>query len=302
MGKKRASKSVKDEGLGESNSEVSPSQNKTKEDQPNQYIFWAFTMYDYLEREEQIKEWLINTCKKAVYGHEICPTTQRPHLQGYFQLTKRKRLTEIQNKPLVWSFLKPCYADEYANNKYCTKDGNDIFNHPFKRKPVNLISNFRPFQTELLNILRTSPDDRKILWIYDQRGNTGKTQFCKYMIVKEKACYITSGKTSDIINLVYNYIQNQELNIVLLNLPRDQFKTDYVALEQIKDGIICNTKYETGTIVVNSPHLIIFSNNLPQTEKLTSDRWDIRTIDADFNLIPYQEPTIDELNNAQCPL
>lgn len=287
MGRARKSKEVKP--LGESNSDVSPSEIETKPKQPLQYNYWAFTFFNYLEQENNIKSWLIENCKKAVYGHEICPDTGRPHLQGYFNLKKKKRLTEIQNKPLTWSYLDPCYATDYANNKYCTKDGDDIFNHPFKRKPVKIITNLRPFQHSLLEMIGREPNDRLITWIYDGQGSSGKTQFCKYLIEKNNACYITSGKKSDIINMVYNYIQNKDLELVILNIPRDERRIDYIALEEIKDGIISNTKYETGTILTNSPHLLIFSNILPDTSRMTNDRWNIFTIDNNYELIPYQE-------------
>lgn len=275
------------DGVRESNIEVSLTPKQANDEVRKQRVYWVFTFYNYLEIENNIKNWLISNCKKAVYGHEICPTTNRPHLQGYFELKRKRRLTEIQNKPLTWSYLAPCYADDFANCKYCTKDGNDIFHHPFKRKPVKIIEELRPFQKHLLHILINEPNDRTILWIYDKNGKAGKTQFCKYLIHHYNACYITSGKQGDVLNLVFNHLQNADAEIICLNLPRDNPKIDYNVLEQIKDGLICNTKYETGTILINSPHLIIFSNELPKIEKMTPDRWDVRTIDENFNLIQY---------------
>ena len=42
--------------------------------------------------------------------------------------------------------------------------------------------------------------------------------------------------------------------------------------------MICNTKYETGMKLFNSPHLIVFSNFYPDTDKLSADRWKIALI------------------------
>lgn len=280
----------------------SPDANKSKNKQPTRKKFYCFTMFDIIGNEDIIKKWLLDNCKKSFVGYEICPTTHRPHLQGFFEFNKKARITEIQNKPIKWSKLIPCDGNEEQNLTYCSKDGNLWFQHPKPRKPLKLITELRPFQTEIFNIMKQEPDDRTIMWIYDHNGKAGKTQFCKYVVAHLDACYITSGKTSDIINLVYNHLQRTELEIVLLNLPRDQPRVDYNALEQIKDGIICNTKYETGTILTNSPHLIIFSNQLPDTYKLTQDRWDIRTVDENFNLIPYHNTSIDELKKQVCPL
>jgi len=53
---------------------------------------------------------------------------------------------------------------------------------------------------------------------------------------------------------------------------------NYSAIESIKDGLATSAKYESTQLVFNSPHVFIFSNDLPQVHKLTLDRWKIFTI------------------------
>jgi len=50
-------------------------------------------------------------------------------------------------------------------------------------------------------------------------------------------------------------------------------------LESIKNGLIVNTKYETGSKLFNSPHIIVFSNMSPDVSAMSMDRWKIICLD-----------------------
>lgn len=65
--------------------------------------------------------------------------------------------------------------------------------------------------------------------------------------------------------------------IIIWNLPRTICSSyiSYQAIESIKDGLICNNKFECGSFICNSPHVVIFANCLPEFDKLSIDRWNI---------------------------
>ena len=70
-------------------------------------------------------------------------------------------------------------------------------------------------------------------------------------------------------------------SVIVIDVPRDNGNTvSYKAIEQIKNGMICNTKYETGMKLFNSPHIIIFANMPPEEHKLSADRWKIFEISS----------------------
>lgn len=72
-----------------------------------------------------------------------------------------------------------------------------------------------------------------------------------------------------------------ECECVIFDIPRNQGNNvSYSAIESIKNGLICNTKYETGTKVFNSPKIMVFSNMAPDLESLSEDRWKIRNLGA----------------------
>lgn len=53
---------------------------------------------------------------------------------------------------------------------------------------------------------------------------------------------------------------------------------NYDAIEKIKNGLICNMKYETGSFICNSPNICIMANCIPKIGAMTIDRWKIYTI------------------------
>jgi hypothetical protein len=75
-----------------------------------------------------------------------------------------------------------------------------------------------------------------------------------------------------------NLVFNQDMDAcrgVFFDIPRsNRGNISYASLECIKNGMVCNTKYETGVKVFNSPHIFIFANFEPEEpDKLSADRW-----------------------------
>ena len=65
------------------------------------------------------------------------------------------------------------------------------------------------------------------------------------------------------------------------DIPRCNLgSVSYSAIESIKNGLVCNTKCETGTKVFNAPQIIAFASSWPSaTENLSKDRWQIYKIE-----------------------
>lgn len=160
----------------------------------------------------------------------------------------------------------------------------------FKHKPMQLPdpeideSDFYPWQQVLWNRLNHMPNNRKVMWIYDPVGNTGKTRFGKWCCLKhpEKCVMLNNiGKISDFaMNMQNFWTQGWRGNTVILNLSRSY--TDrtqiYEAIEIISDGYVTCTKYAGGVVWLPPLHVVIMSNFEPQRERLSEDRWQIETI------------------------
>ena len=128
------------------------------------------------------------------------------------------------------------------------------------------------WQTLLVLELNSEPDARKITWFYDSLGNNGKSYMATHY--KERTSYyVTGGKASDIF-YGYNYEE-----VVFFDLARmKQEIVQYDVMENFKNGQFYSTKYECKVVRFNVPHVVVFSNFMPDQSKLSADRWDIRVI------------------------
>ena len=215
--------------------------------------------------------------KKAVIGSEV-GENGTPHLQGYLSLIKKERIVNLRLRPgFERASFRKC-RNEDALIEYCQKDGIVLYRKGFPL-PIRVITNLYPWQKKIEDIYLTEPDNRSIYWFWEPEGNVGKSAFVKYMIVKHKALFCDGGKKSDLVNLVFNSNMD-ECKCVIWDLPRGTGGAiSYATLECVKNGMVCNTKYETGSKVFNPPHIFVFANFPPDDmNMLSSDRWKIERI------------------------
>lgn len=94
--------------------------------QDNPLIRWCFTWNNYEEdpmKLEQFRNWISGPdTKMAIIGMETAPTTGTAHLQGYVELSKKRRLTELKklSEKIHW---EPANGTRTQNYQYCSKDG-----------------------------------------------------------------------------------------------------------------------------------------------------------------------------------
>lgn len=250
-------------------------------------VAWCFTFNNYteeivLEFQSSIKE----KCKLGFFNKEV-GKEGTPHLQGYLELKTKGRPLNMFPLGCHWAKAK---GNKDQNFNYCSK-AVDVtgmsFSFGYKIKPViKIITELRPFQSEIETMLLGPVNEGKIIWIYDIEGQLGKTEFLRYMHVKHGMPFSYGGKASDIVNLVFNhkeYLLENDKAVMIYNFGRDvdNNKISYKSMEQISDGCISNTKFETGCFVCNKPHVLVLSNCLPKEEALTKSRWIIKTINKD---------------------
>lgn len=216
-------------------------------------------------------------CVKYAFQEERgeCGT---PHLQGIVSFKRRIRDTALKlPKEIHWE--KPRDVD--VCYEYCTKPetrcgerwtfGIEIPYEFRLEKPYK-------WQQDIIELVQTEPDDRKIYWIWDSEGNKGKSMLIKHLAMNNGALFTSIGKYADIINLVFN-TNMTDTRIILFDLPRNNGNNiSYNAIEAIKNGMICNTKYETSTKFFAPPHVIVFANMPPDYTKLSMDRWVVREL------------------------
>jgi len=133
----------------------------------------------------------------------------------------------------------------------------------------------RPWQKACLN-LYLAQSSRKILWIYDRIGNTGKSWMVEYIAATQSQTYIVNnGRVSDIF---YAYKLQDKIIYDLSRTQTENMQHLYNTMEKFKNGRAFSGKYESISLVFTPCKVLVFSNFPPELDKLSYDRWDIYQI------------------------
>lgn len=137
-----------------------------------------------------------------------------------------------------------------------------------KSRPVlpNIV--LKDWQTTLLHDLQQEPDERVIHIIIDPVGGAGKSTFCRWLINNEEGVEIFgSGATKDIALAI------KKPRIALFDFARCCSEArPWNIVEQVKNGMVFNSKYESGMKYFPIPHVVVFTNQPVEPGKLSLDR------------------------------
>ena len=249
--------------------------------QSNQLLHWFFTYNNYETAHLEILEMIFKPLCSSYCFQQETGKDGTPHLQGVISLKKRMRWSEFGlMRQIHWEKPKNVAASYLYCCKPETRTGR-VFTFNFAPpKELKLIKEeqFYDWQKKIIDIISNEPDERKVYWFYEHEGGRGKSAFVKFLVAKKNFIPINSGKYSDLMNLIFKSDMDKS-NGIVIDIPRNNGNSvSYSAIESIKNGMIVNTKFETGFKLFNSPHLIVFCNEQPDITKLSDDRWVITEI------------------------
>lgn len=277
--------------IGEGNTNSSPLEKKKR---ITAGLYWVFTWNNYPE------DWLAHMapglegcewiCEKEIGDGTDDIPEGTPHLQGYIEFPKKVRPIGYKGFPkqIRWGKRKQ-NATRAHNIIYCSKDFREG-----KPWATELYGTLKPprkvefpkfdlwWEKEILELIKTIPDDRSIHWYWSEKGNIGKTTFSKYLCIEHEACLL-AGKGADVRNgaLTYKKDIGKYPDLCVFPIPRS-FNSEYLsyeAMENIKDALFYSGKYEGGTVADPCPHLIVMANFPPDEKKMSSDRWIVKNVD-----------------------
>ena len=280
----------------------------TSENKYNYFVFtWNANSESGLVDEIILVEYLRQHTLMFVFQKEMGEETSRTHYQGCFKTKIRKRQSTLLKE--FSEFFDASYTKYLTINRmcgnwdesfaYCTKDDTRVGEiymssqlEEYKGKDIAFFQNFRDWygwQTSLLfELFNESPtnlkiaDDRSIMWITDKQGNCGKSKFSKFLCVTN----------SDIIKVPFGSASQLRSSLIaagrrkmyIIDIPRtmgddDSLNNILTAIEDLKNGYVISSMYgKYETLMMDPPHIIIFSNRHCPVEKMSEDRWDVREI------------------------
>lgn len=227
-----------------------------------------------------LKKW------KFIVGKEV-GAEGTPHLQCYVESKNQVRFSQLKQM-FPRAHIEKARGNAKANFEYCSKEGNFTTNMNVKEFDYNRYllqkkySNvkWKKWQKDVLSIIDKKPDDRTVYWYIDETGNAGKTFLTKYLMLSRKDTTIIAGKATDAFHGIINFFEEtkERPRVVIFDIPRCVDHISFQAIEKVKDGMFFSGKYESKAFVMEEPHVFVFSNQRPDTTKLSADRWKIETI------------------------
>jgi hypothetical protein len=207
-----------------------------------------------------------------------------PHLQGHFEFDRKIRPrgffkgTPLENAH--WEKTRNRRAAVVYCSKLATRSG-ETYIKGFPKSCFRKISCIQrdelyDWQKTICNECEKEPDDRTINWFWETVGNVGKSALVKYLCINENALLV-SGKSADI----KYQIANAEFppDIIVYDIPRSAKNyINYTALEEIKNGVFCCSKYESKMCIIPTPHIYCFANFEPDLTTMSKDRWRVKKL------------------------
>ncbi|AXQ65676.1 MAG: putative viral replication protein [Kreonivirus seabatis] len=133
------------------------------------------------------------------------------------------------------------------------------------------------WQRNLARDLEAEADDRQVIFVVDEQGGAGKSWFSRwwYTAHADLTQLLGVGKRDDLAHAI-----EPDKRYFLFDVPRTQLEFfQYSILEQLKNRIVFSPKYSSRVKVLNHvPHVVVFCNESPDMNKLTSDRYKVINI------------------------
>lgn len=238
---------------------------------------------------EQTMSWCRLFCKRWVFQEEEGSETGYKHFQCRISLITKKRFGNMitwmsANMPGV-NVSPTSNPTFYSGNEfYCMKEDTRI-NGPWSDRntinidniPKRLRNNptWKPWQLTVKNMIEQEPDDRTINILYDPNGSQGKTFLTMWLMARNLCERIPPQKDArDIMRMVMDC---DTKNCYFIDLPRATSHKDqhaiYSAIEEIKNGYAYDDRYTFKRKMFEPPHVWVFSNQIPDPNLLSRDRW-----------------------------
>lgn len=263
-------------------------------------------IFGLLKKQFQKPEYTLAAVAYETGEHGI-----HPHWQIYFQTTKTCRmkrhfLNTLGEEIGLHIELARGTRNANLNYVYAVEKQHEIgWVHyakghvpPASYRPYktnNLLwlrNNMNPWQRWLTQTVTQRADYRDILWIWEPKGNTGKTYLAKYLHYFHGAI-LTGGKSDDMKHAIsrWKQITGHYPVTIIVDLARATkiSAEGYYTLEQIKNAMFFSGKYQSGMIAsCNPPNVVVFANTPPDTKMMSKDRWKIYQINPDTHQLQLQ--------------
>lgn len=145
------------------------------------------------------------------------------------------------------------------------------------------VMTLRPWQQELYDFILKNKNnpiirERKIIWVEDSCGSTGKSKFQKWLRLGQKDIRTRKLPVSTVerlISAITKLTQQEDVDLLMINLTKsrgqDQSLSDvFASVEDIKDAYIVDTLYGKYIESIFDPPIVLFFTNERLDDHLSS--------------------------------
>lgn len=137
----------------------------------------------------------------------------------------------------------------------------------FLEKPVRPEITLRQWQHSLYDTLRSDPSPRKILMGVDPDGGVGKSTFSRWLCNELDVQLLAPAKGADLAFAI------KPSRVYIIDVPRAAVEyVPWAMIEQIKNGCVFSSKYQSGMKCFAIPHVVLFLNDHPPAGVFSADR------------------------------
>lgn len=133
-----------------------------------------------------------------------------------------------------------------------------------------------PWQNELIGRLEKQ-NDRRVTVLIDPYGNSGKTYLAKTMVARHVGAYCPPMETAQ--DYMGWALAHAHAGNFVIDLPKaDDAKREkglWSAVEQMKNGYLWDKRHQWREEWIDSPGILVITNEEPNRLFLSADRWDI---------------------------
>lgn len=165
------------------------------------------------------------------------------------------------------------YGATYLFNKRSLDDqAEEILNKRMKKRARDAFGYdnvLLPWQEACVKNL-DEQNDRKILFVVDDKGDRGKSWLCEWLMNEREAFWISEGL--EVRDIAYAY-KGEEYITVDVEKDVNPNHVPYKILERFKNGKIWSTKYHARIKRFPKPKIVVMMNWMPNMHAMSDDRY-----------------------------
>ncbi len=250
---------------------------------PHPARHWCFTYHNYPKgfMRAVLVPWCHENGVSCYCVQEELTEADGRHLQGHISFKKKIRPMSLGwDAGIHWEKMK---GTKLQSIDYCrdeTKRHGACWSWKVPRVLQKITGEMlRDWQRKIADQFMEPAGmfERAVWWFWDTRGGIGKSVLMKYFIDQTNALLV-SGKGADIKYAVAQYVQKhgEGPDIIIYDIPRSSIGyINYTAIEEVQNGCIFSSKYESGGVRFNTPHMICFANSEPDRRQMSEDHWNV---------------------------